>query len=123
MPKSLKTHKPTLVKQRSATLKSMQGDRTLALNGKAWRVLRALVLQQQPLCLHCKEQGYVILAREVDHIDNDASNNLRSNLQGLCSMHHSQKTRMEASKNHQQPSAAKRAPPNAHAVPTQGSTP
>ncbi len=116
MPQSLQVHKPQSLKRHSATLKQAQGIRTLALNGKAWRTLRALVLQQQPLCPECEAGGYLIFAREVDHIDNDASNNLRSNVQGLCSMHHSQKTRREAAENHRHSSATKRACPNTHAA-------
>ena len=115
MPQLLKTHKPQAL--HSVASSARPATRTLALNGKAWATLRRVVLDQQPLCNVCKVQGYMVLAREVDHIDDDASNNLRSNLQGLCSMHHSQKARADAAaKNHQQPSAAKRAPPNAHAA-------
>jgi len=116
MPQALKTHRPPSLKPHSVTLKARQGIRTLALNGKAWAILRRVVLDQQPLCIECKAQGYVVLAREVDHIDNDASNNLRDNLQGLCTMHHSQKTGRETARNRQQPSAAKRAAPDARAA-------
>jgi len=116
MPQAIKTHKPQSLKRHSATLKAMQGTRTLALDGKAWATLRRVVLDQQPLCNECKAAGYLVLAREVDHIDNDASNNLRSNLQGLCSMHHSQKTRRDAAGNRQEPSAAKRSRPETHAA-------
>lgn len=66
--------------------------RTLALNGAAWRRLRASVLSEQPLCPRCQEAGYLVSAKEVDHIDGDATNNERGNLEGLCKLHHSQKT-------------------------------
>jgi 5-methylcytosine-specific restriction protein A len=36
--------------------------------------------------------GRIMPARDVDHIDNDASNNERSNLVGLCTPCHSVKT-------------------------------
>lgn len=36
--------------------------------------------------------GRITSARDVDHMDNDASNNERSNLVGLCSPCHSMKT-------------------------------
>lgn len=34
----------------------------------AWRKLRALVLQETPLCVHCKEQKRLTPATMVDHI-------------------------------------------------------
>ncbi len=36
--------------------------------------------------------GRIVAATDVDHSDNDASNNERSNLVGLCHQHHSEKT-------------------------------
>lgn len=80
------------------TLKERQGLRTLALNGSTWRKLRALVLTEQPLCPRCSEAGHTTPAKEVDHIDDDSTNNLRANLVGLCKMHHGQKTRLSERK-------------------------
>lgn len=80
------------------TLKERQGLRTLALNSSAWRKLRALVLTEQPLCPRCTGAGDTALANEVDHIDDDPTNNLRTNLVGLCKMHHGQKTRLSERK-------------------------
>jgi 5-methylcytosine-specific restriction protein A len=79
------------------TLKEKQqaNGRTLALNGAAWRKLRATVLAEQPLCPECRDQGLLVPASEVDHQDNDPSNNSRDNLVGLCKTHHSQKTAAE----------------------------
>lgn len=76
------------------TLKQKQqaNGRTLALNGAAWARLRRLVLSEQPLCPECERIGQLVAASDVDHIDNDASNNERSNLVGLCRRHHSEKT-------------------------------
>lgn len=94
MPRAIKTHRPTpILPAAHATLKERQGTRTLALNGKAWRSLRRLVLMQQPLCRHCLRDGRTVLAREVDHVDNDPSNNDPANLVGLCTPCHSRKTR------------------------------
>ncbi|MDP1650398.1 MAG: HNH endonuclease signature motif containing protein [Rubrivivax sp.] len=107
MPKALKTHKlkmlQPLVKELAPSIKMLSGKtlkqrqaetgRTLALNGAAWRKLRALVLTQQPLCNECKAQGYIVPAVEVDHRDDNPANNLRDNLVGLCKMHHGQRTR------------------------------
>jgi 5-methylcytosine-specific restriction protein A len=76
------------------TLKDKQrsNGRTLALDSAAWRKLRALVLTEQPLCRDCESRGYIEPATEVDHHDNDASNNDRDNLVGLCKPCHSYKT-------------------------------
>ena len=77
------------------TLKDKQADngRTLALNGTAWRKLRAHVLAGEPLCRHCTAKGIgPVVATEVDHADNNPANNAPENLQPLCREHHSQKT-------------------------------
>lgn len=81
-------------RQRSKTLSERRAEtgRTLALNGAAWRRLRASVLSEQPLCKHCMARGYVVTASEVDHADGDPSNNERGNLQSLCKPCHSSKT-------------------------------
>lgn len=84
--KTLAEHKRTLKQKQQAN------GRTLALNGAAWGRLRALVLDDEPLCRRCYEHGRITAATDVDHIDNDASNNERSNLQGLCHECHSRKT-------------------------------
>ena len=78
------------------TLKQRQQEtgRTLALDGAAWRKLRAAVLREQPLCA-C---GCGQLATDVDHIDNDPTNNERDNLQGLCHECHSRKTQADMGK-------------------------
>lgn len=97
MPKAIRTHKPRTVSAPSKTLQERRAEtgRTLALNGTAWRRLRALVLSEQPLCPRCSEAGYLVPATEVDHVDGDPTNNARANLEGLCKLHHSQKTRLE----------------------------
>ena len=106
MPNAIKRHKLQTLKPRlqelpsriktlsSKTLKQKQqaNGRTLALNGATWAKLRRLVLSEQPLCADCERRGRIVPAREVDHVDNDASNNDRSNLVGLCSPCHSAKT-------------------------------
>jgi 5-methylcytosine-specific restriction protein A len=81
-------------KNLSKTLKHKQqaNGRTLALNGKTWRSLRALVISEQPLCAQCQREGRLTVGNEVDHIDNDASNNERGNLENLCHSCHSRKT-------------------------------
>ena len=87
-------------RSRSKTLKQRQQEtgRTLALNGEAWRRLRAAVLAEQPLCVICAAQGRTAAATDVDHRDNDPTNNDRDNLQGLCHECHSRKTQADMGK-------------------------
>ena len=85
---------------RSKTLKQRQAEngRTLALNGEAWRRLRASVLADEPLCRDCTARGLIVSATEVDHRDNDPSNNDRANLVPLCKSCHSIKTQADMGK-------------------------
>ena len=82
------------------TLKQRQIEtgRTLALNGKAWRTLRAHVLDTEPLCRMCWYMGRRTAATDVDHIDNDPQNDRMDNLQPLCHECHSRKTARDAGK-------------------------
>lgn len=73
--------------------------RVLPLNSAAWRRLRKQVLTEEPLCRHCAAQGLTVPATEVDHINNDPSDNRhdpddrsKSNFQALCKPCHSIKT-------------------------------
>lgn len=97
MPDAIKRHKPPMLRQAAPTLlrKQQANGRTLALNGAAWRRLRSTVLSEQPLCPRCKDEGYIVPAVDVDHDDNDPSNNDRRNLIGLCHAHHSAKTHQD----------------------------
>lgn len=96
----LQTLKPRLqvldpMKERGIkTLKQKReaNGRALALDGAAWRKLRAQVLREQPLCRHCAARGHITPATDVDHINNDASDNRRENLAALCHECHSLKT-------------------------------
>ena len=81
----------------SKTLKQRQQEtgRTLALDGKAWRRLRAAILGERPLCQHCLDRGVIELATEVDHVNNDPSDNRPEALQSLCKPCHSRKTQRD----------------------------
>ena len=89
----------------SKTLKQRQQEtgRTLALDGLAWRKLRALVLAKQPLCVHCLSRAVLTEATDVDHADNDPTNNYIGNLQSLCKSCHSRKTARDMGKRVPQP--------------------
>lgn len=79
--------------------KRKSNGRTLALDGAAWRKLRASVLREQPLCEHClRNDDRPVMATDVDHIDNDPTNNSRDNLQSLCHECHSRKTQADMGK-------------------------
>ena len=75
------------------TLKDKQesNGRTLALDGAAWRKLRAHVLAAEPLCRHCTARGLTVIATEVDHRNGPSDNRLES-LQPLCKPCHSKVT-------------------------------
>lgn len=62
--------------------------------GVAWRKVREVVLQHEPLCRHCMQQGQVTAAQEVDHVVplSEGGTNDRENLQPLCVGCHHAKT-------------------------------
>ena len=94
MPSKMKVHKPCLKRQtRSLKQKQVSNGRVLGLSSRAWRRLREFQLNRQPLCEHCfDDKGLCVVATDVDHIDNDPSNNELSNLASLCHSCHSKKT-------------------------------
>lgn len=65
---------------------------------KDWRVLRAAVLRESPLCVVCKAKDHLIAAGVVDHVvplkDGGARFD-RANLQPLCVSCHNRKTARE----------------------------
>ena len=73
--------------------------RTLPLTSAAWRKLRRSVLSSEPLCRMCIAQGKTVPATDVDHRDNDPSNNNLVNLQPLCHECHSRKTQRDMGHN------------------------
>lgn len=73
--------------------------RTLTLDGVKWRKLRASILQGEPLCRHCISRGLSVPATDVDHRDNDPSNNELVNLIPMCHSCHSRKTQRDMGHN------------------------
>ena len=66
--------------------------RLLPLNSEAWYRLRRSVLAEQPLCPECEARGVIEPATQVHHINDNAMDNSRSNLVGLCAPCHSRHT-------------------------------
>ena len=61
----------------------------------AWRSVRAAHLDGEPLCRQCSNEGLIVAAEVVDHIDeiSDGGDLLDdSNLQSLCKPCHNSKT-------------------------------
>jgi 5-methylcytosine-specific restriction endonuclease McrA len=65
-------------------------------NTRAWKILRATHISNQPLCVMCEEIGRLNPAKIVDHIqsvDEAPGRALdKTNLQSLCEWHHTVKT-------------------------------
>lgn len=64
-----------------------------------WRQARAIFLRRNPLCAHCKADGRVTVANEVDHVIPHKGNLSlfwnRANWSALCKPCHSKKTAKE----------------------------
>lgn len=70
-------------------------------SSRRWRAVRALHLQEEPLCRDCRNEGRVTAAEMVDHIKpirqgGDPFDD--ANLQSLCWSHHSAKSIREGSR-------------------------
>lgn len=83
---------------KSLKQRQLETGRTLALDGAAWRRLRAAVLADEPLCRMCWQMGRTTAATDVDHINNDPTDNRRESLQPLCRECHSRKTAADMGK-------------------------
>ena len=69
-----------------------KNGRLLPLNSEAWYRLRRSVLAEQPLCPECEARGVIEPATQVHHINDNAMDNSRANLVGLCAPCHSRHT-------------------------------
>ena len=61
-------------------------------DSRVWRKVRVMVLAEEPLCRKCYQQGLVVPATEVHHLDHNPHNNARENLESLCKSCHSRET-------------------------------
>ena len=78
-----------LFSPKSLKQRRMETGRSLALDGKAWKKLREVVLSRDPLC-RC---GCGRPSTDAHHVDNDPTNNDLDNLMGLACECHSFVTR------------------------------
>lgn len=67
---------------------------------RRWQKARLTFLQNNPLCVHCEREGFIVQATEVDHIiphrgDTKLFWDSKHNWQSLCKTHHSRKTATE----------------------------
>jgi len=75
-------------------------DRSYFYGTKDWKITRKMVLDNEPLCRHCRKVGKLTPATEVDHIVPLISVGSKgatdpANLQPLCKKCHSTKTALE----------------------------
>ena len=75
-----------------------KAGRLLPLNSAAWGKLRASVLREQPLCPECEARSILEPATEVHHSNDNANDNSRDNLVGLCKPCHSRHTARDMGK-------------------------
>lgn len=79
--------------------RSVPGTNKPFYNTKAWKVIRALVIAEEPLCRECYKHGRLTEANQVDHIipisifKGDPLD--RNNLQSLCTKCHGAKSGKE----------------------------
>lgn len=86
---------PSRVKPRAPAVPTYGQGR----GGRPWRRKREAVMKRdQYLCQHCKKQGRITEATEMDHIVNVAEGGTdeESNLQALCTPCHDAKSQAEA---------------------------
>lgn len=97
MPNRPKTHKPigpSAEQVRAAA--PGRAARKRFYDSVAWQSARAEQLKREPLCRECARRGDVVPACEVDHViplEHGGAPLDQSNLQSLCKVDHSTKTR------------------------------
>ena len=100
MPSIKKTvHRPWQVVRKPQ--EGRQHSNTKFYQSTEWRKLRALKLEQQPLCEECLRQDKITKAQMVDHIvpiNNGGASLDIENLQSLCHRCHNKKSASERHK-------------------------
>lgn len=89
------------IKDKARAFAGMDKSNTKFYNSKAWKELRAFVLQRDPLCIKCKKNNRYITATVVDHIQNINAGGAKlnvNNLQSLCASCHNSKSSKDRQK-------------------------
>lgn len=104
MPKKAPTHQSIGAKTSQRSRREKRRD---PLYGSRWEKLRVLFLQRNPLCVHCYDQGKIVVATVVDHIIPWKTGKTREeqlqlfwdegNWQSLCRTSHARKSISEGS--------------------------
>ena len=87
------THRPWLPEKKPFS--GYQHHNTDFDQSRRWRSLRAIKLQQDPLCEECQRKGLVVPAQMVDHIvpiNKGGAPMELENLQSLCNKCHAAKS-------------------------------
>ena len=79
-------------KKDKQTYDRYRGSSTERGYGARHRRIREVVRREEPLCMECLKTGQVTPSNEMEHIDGNALNTERANLQMLCKACHSRKT-------------------------------
>lgn len=86
-------------KQERQRADKQRGTSTQRGYGARWRKARKIHLNEHPLCVHCKQEGKIVPANEVDHAIAHKGDYFlfwdESNWQSLCKSCHSRKTAIE----------------------------
>jgi 5-methylcytosine-specific restriction protein A len=89
-------HRREVFKIQKLTVSDDYKERNRFYQRKAWKSVRALQLQLEPLCRQCRKQGKLTAASIVDHVlpitEGGAELDL-NNLQSLCKPCHERKGR------------------------------
>ncbi|MGZ8164091.1 MAG: HNH endonuclease signature motif containing protein [Methylobacter sp.] len=94
-------HRRETFKTQKLTVTEDYKERNRFYQRKAWKNVRALQLQLEPLCRRCRSVGKLTAASVVDHIMAIAEGGPdldQNNLQSLCSSCHNAKTRRDTNK-------------------------
>jgi 5-methylcytosine-specific restriction protein A len=85
----------TVIKEKRRAFQGMDKSNTKLYKSKHWQKVRRLILNAQPICVHCEQNGRYITANTVDHIvpiNKGGALFSLDNLQALCSSCHNKKS-------------------------------